>query len=45
MKNIFKKLISFFTRKSPCCDSVMTNVDEYKGSLVYECSKCSKQWF
>jgi hypothetical protein len=45
MKQFFQKIFNFFRRKSPCCNSIMENVDEYKGSLVYECNECKEQWF
>jgi hypothetical protein len=45
MKQFFQKISNFFRFKSPCCSSIMENVDEYKGSLVYECNECKKQFF
>lgn len=45
MKKLLKKITNLFSLKSPCCKSKMENVDEYKGSLVYECNECKKQWF
>ena len=45
MKKIFAKILDFFKLKSPCCNSIMKNTDEYKGSQIYKCSKCGKEWF
>ena len=44
MKQLFQKISNLFRFKSPCCNSIMESVDEYKGSLVYECNECKKQF-
>lgn len=45
MKQLFQNIINFFSRKSPCCNSLMENIGEHKGSLVYECNECGEKWF
>jgi hypothetical protein len=45
MKQFFQKIINLIRLKSPCCNAKMENVDIEGTSLIYECQKCSKQWF
>lgn len=48
MKKIFLgiiDIINYIRKKSPCCNTKMEIVDIEGTSLIYECQKCSKQWF
>jgi hypothetical protein len=42
---MLNKIINFFRIKSPCCRKPMTSVLEMEiDTLLYECSKCKKEY-
>lgn len=40
-----RKLLDFFTIKSPCCNTKMTSVFNMElDKMHYTCLKCKKEW-
>ena len=43
--NLYKRIKSYFSNKSPCCDKYMVTVlDMEYDCVLYECSECKKEY-
>jgi hypothetical protein len=43
--NLYKRIKSYFSHKSPCCGEDMVSVlDMERDCLLYECNECKKEY-